>query len=81
MKIVVIGGSGLIGGKLLNKLREHGHEAVGASPASGVNTITGTGLAESLKEASVVVDVSNSPSFEDAAVISTRNILHAEETA
>lgn len=80
MKIVVIGGSGLIGSKLVNKLREHGHEAVAASPNSGVNTLTGEGLAEVLKGASVVVDVSNSPSFEDAAVLkffetSTRNLL------
>src|SRR5712664_1074032 len=83
MKIVVIGGSGLIGSKLVNKLREHGHEAVAASPNSGVNTLTGEGLAEVLKGASVVVDVSNSPSFEDAAVLaffetSTRNVLAAE---
>jgi uncharacterized protein YbjT (DUF2867 family) len=61
MKIVVIGGSGLIGSKLVTKLREHGHEAVAASPNSGVNTLTGEGLAEALKGASVVVDVSNSP--------------------
>jgi uncharacterized protein YbjT (DUF2867 family) len=86
MKIVVIGGSGLIGSKLVNKLREHGHEAVAASPNSGVNTLTGEGLAEVLKGASVVVDVSNSPSFEDAAVLkffetSTRNLLTHEETA
>lgn len=65
MKIVVIGGSGLIGSKLVNKLREHKHEAVSASPNSGVNTLTGEGLAEVLKGASVVVDVSNSPSFEE----------------
>src|SRR5947208_1521715 len=80
MNIVVIGGSGLIGSKLITKLREHGHEAVSASPNSGVNTLTGEGLAEVLKDASVVVDVSNSPSFEDAAVMnffetSTRNLL------
>src|SRR5262245_30669390 len=80
MKIVVIGGSGLIGSKLVTKLREHGHEAVAASPNSGVNTLTGQGVAEVLKEASVVVDVSNSPSWEDAAVLhffetSTRNLL------
>jgi len=80
MKIVVIGGSGLIGSKLVTKLREHGHEAVAASPNSGVNTLTGEGLAEVLKGASVVVDVSNSPSWEDAAVLnffetSTRNLL------
>ena len=86
MKIVVIGGSGLIGSKLVNKLREHGHEVVAASPSSGVNTLTGEGLAEALKGASVVVDVSNSPSFEDAAVLkffetSTRNLLTYEAAA
>src|SRR5207244_9522042 len=80
MKIVVIGGTGLIGSKLVNKLREHGHEAVAAAPNTGVNTFTGEGLAEVLKGASVVVDVSNSPSWEDAAVLkffetSTRNLL------
>ena len=69
MKIVVIGGSGLIGSKLVNKLREQGHEAVAASPTSGVNTLTGEGLAEVLKGAAVVVDVTNSPSWEDAAVM------------
>jgi uncharacterized protein YbjT (DUF2867 family) len=86
MKIVVIGGTGLIGSKLVNKLREHGHEAVAASPNTGVNTLTGDGLAEALKGASVVVDVSNSPSWEDAAVLnffetSTRNLLAAEAAA
>src|SRR6266704_6129943 len=80
MKIVVIGGTGLIGSKLVNKLREHGHEAVAAAPNTGVNTLTGEGLAEVLKGASVVVDVSNSPSWEDSAVLnffetSTRNLL------
>jgi uncharacterized protein YbjT (DUF2867 family) len=80
MKIVVIGGSGLIGSKLVRKLREQGHEAVAASPNSGVNSITGEGLVEALKGASVVVDVTNSPSWEDAAVMkffetSTRNLL------
>src|ERR1700758_3036181 len=85
MKIVVIGGTGLIGSKLVNKLREHGHEAVAASPNSGVNTLTGEGLSEALKGASVVVDVSNSPSWEDDAVLkffetSTRNLLAAEAT-
>src|SRR5262245_19434735 len=80
MKIVVIGGSGLIGSKLVIKLREQGHEAIAASPNSGVNTITGEGLTEALKGASVVVDVTNSPSWEDAAVLkffetSTRNLL------
>jgi len=83
MKIVVIGGTGLIGSNLVNKLREQGHEAVAASPNSGVNTLTGEGLAEVLKGASVVVDVSNSPSWEDAAVLkffetSTRNLLTDE---
>ena len=80
MKIVVIGGSGFIGSKLVLKLREHGHEAIAASPNSGVNTLTGEGLAEILKDASVVVDVSNSSSWEDSAVLnffetSTRNLL------
>ena len=67
MKIVVIGGSGLIGKKLVNKLRESGHEVVAASPSSGVNTLTGQGLDEALAGAQVVVDVANSPSFEDKA--------------
>lgn len=80
MKIVVMGGTGLIGSKLIPKLVEHGHEAVPASPASGVNTLTGEGLADALKGANVVVDVTNSPSFEENAVMnffmtSTRNIL------
>jgi len=86
MKIVVIGGTGLIGSKLVTKLREHGQDAVPASPNSGVNTLTGEGLAEVLEGADVVVDVSNSPSFEDAAVLeffetSTRNLLAAEAAA
>lgn len=86
MKIVVIGGTGLIGSKLVKKLREHGHEAIAASPASGVNTLTGEGLAEVMKGASVVVDVSNSPSWEDSAVLkffetSTRNLLASEAAA
>src|SRR6201994_301627 len=86
MKIVVIGGTGLIGSKLVNKLREHEHEAVAASPNSGVNTLTGEGLSEALKGASVVVDVSNSPSWEDDAVLnffvnSTRNLLSNEAAA
>src|SRR2546429_192343 len=86
MKIVVIGGSGLIGSKLVEKLAAHGHQAVPASPNSGVNTLTGEGLAEVLKGASVVVDVSNSPSWEDAAVLkffetSTRNLLTYEAAA
>lgn len=80
MKIVVIGGTGLIGSKLVSKLTEHGHEAVAASPNSGVNSLTGEGLAEVLKGAQVVVDVSNSPSFEEKAVMgffvtSTTNLL------
>src|SRR3979409_2127583 len=86
MKIVVIGGTGLIGSKLVKKLREHGHEAVAASPNSGVNSVTGEGLADALKGASVVVDVTNSPSWEDAAVLkffetSTRNLLVYEAVA
>ena len=86
MKIVVIGGTGLIGSKLVRKLREQGNEAVAAAPNTGVNTLTGEGLADVLKGASVVVDVSNSPSWEDAAVMnffttSTRNILAAEASA
>ena len=86
MKIVVIGGSGLIGSKLVNKLRDAGHEAVAASPTSGVNTLTGEGLAEVLKGATVVADVSNAPSWEDAAVLkffetSTRNLLTSEAAA
>jgi uncharacterized protein YbjT (DUF2867 family) len=86
MKIVVIGGSGLIGKKLIPLLRRQGHEAVSASPSSGVNTITGEGLAKALAGAQVVVDVTNSPSWEDSAVLeffetSTRNILAAEAAA
>lgn len=86
MKIVVIGGSGLIGTKLVDKLRQHGHEVVAASPASGVNTITGEGLVEALAGAQIVVDVANSPSFEDKTVLeffetSGRNLLAAEATA
>jgi uncharacterized protein YbjT (DUF2867 family) len=86
MKIVVIGGTGLIGSRLVPKLREQKHETVAASPNSGVNTLTGEGLAEALRGASVVVDVSNSPSWEDAAVLnffqtSTRNLLAAEASA
>ena len=83
MKIVIIGGTGLIGSKVVNKLRAQGHEAVAASPDSGVDTLTGKGLADVLAGADVVVDVSNSPSFEDTAALrffatSTRNILAAE---
>ena len=86
MKLVVIGGTGLIGSKLVADLRADGHEALAASPASGVNTLTGEGLADALQGASVVVDVSNSPSFEDAAVLdffetSTGNLLAAEAAA
>ena len=86
MKIVVIGGTGLIGSKLVNKLREQGHEAVAAAPNTGVNTVTGEGLADVLKGASVVVDVSNAPSWEDMAVMtffetSTRNLLTHEAAA
>jgi uncharacterized protein YbjT (DUF2867 family) len=80
MKIVVIGGTGLIGSRLVKMLGEHGHEVVAASPKSGVNSITGDGLANALKGASVVVDVSNAPDWEDSAVLkffetSTRNLL------
>jgi len=86
MKIVVIGGSGLIGSKLVTKLREQRHEAIAASPQSGVNSLTGEGLAEVMKGASVIVDVSNAPSWEDAAVMSffetaTRNLLSYEAAA
>ncbi|WP_128801171.1 MULTISPECIES: SDR family oxidoreductase [unclassified Streptomyces] len=86
MKIVVIGGTGLIGSKLVGKLTEHGHEAVPAAPSTGVDTLTGEGLAEALEGASVVVDVSNSPSFADDAVMeffrtSTANVLKAETEA
>jgi uncharacterized protein YbjT (DUF2867 family) len=86
MKIVIIGGSGLIGSKVVSKLRAYGHNAVSASPDTGVNTLTGEGLAEVLVGAEVVVDVSNSPSFEDAAVLkffvtSTQNISDAEVKA
>src|SRR5881628_121638 len=86
MKIVVIGGSGLIGPRLVTKLREQVHEEVAASPYSGLNALTGDGLAEALKGASVLVDVSNSPSWEDAAVMkffetSTRNLLDYEGDA
>jgi uncharacterized protein YbjT (DUF2867 family) len=86
MKIVVIGGSGLIGNKLVSKLRQNGHEVVAASPSSGINTITGEGLAKALAGAQVVVDVANSPSFEDKAVLeffetSGRNLVAAEAIA
>jgi uncharacterized protein YbjT (DUF2867 family) len=86
MKIVVIGGTGLIGSKVVATLREHGHEAVAASPDTGVNTVTGEGVAQALQGASVVVDVSNSPSFEEAAVLafftrSTGSLLRHEASA
>lgn len=86
MKLVVIGGTGLIGSKLVAQLREHGHDAVAASPETGVNTLTGQGLSEALEGASVVVDVSNSPSFEEHAVMdffttSTRNLIRAATEA
>ena len=86
MKVLVLGGSGRVGSKIVAKLREHGHDAVPASPDSGVNAVTGEGLAEALEGADVVVDASNSPSFEDAAVLeffetSTRNVLAAEQEA
>jgi len=86
MKIVVIGGSGLIGSKLVNRLRQNGHEVVAASPKSGVNTLTREGLAEALAGAQVVVDVANSPSFEAKAALeffetSGRNLLAAEAAA
>jgi uncharacterized protein YbjT (DUF2867 family) len=86
MKIVVIGGTGLIGTKLVNNLRERGHEVLAASPKSGVNTFTGEGLAEALTGAQVVVDVANAPSWEDKAVLeffetAGRNLLAAEKDA
>ncbi|MFL5558248.1 MAG: SDR family oxidoreductase, partial [Gemmatimonadaceae bacterium] len=86
MKIVIIGGSGLIGSKVVTKLRDRGNEAIPASPNTGVNTLTGEGLAEVLRGADVVVDVSNSPSFEDTAVLnfftrSTTNLLAAAPAA
>ena len=86
MKIVVIGGSGLIGKKVVKNLRQQGHEVVAASPSSGVNTVTGEGLAQALAGAQVVVDVANSPSWEDQAVLeffetSSRNLLASEAAA
>src|SRR3989454_9594486 len=82
MKIVVIGGSGLIGKKVVKNLRQQGHEVVAASPSSGVNTVTGEGLAQALAGAQVVVDVANAPSWEDKAVLeffetSGRNLIAA----
>src|SRR5207248_9640312 len=86
MKIVVIGGTGLIGTKVVKNLREKGHEAVAASPSKGINSVTGEGLAEALVGAQVVVDVANAPSWEDKAVLeffetSGRNLLAEEATA
>jgi uncharacterized protein YbjT (DUF2867 family) len=86
MKLVIVGGTGLIGSKLVSRLRDHGHEAVPASPDTGVNTLTGEGLPGVLEGAAVVVDVSNSPSFEEAAVMnffttSTRNLLKQSAAA
>ncbi len=86
MKIVIIGGTGVVGSKVVTHLREQGHQALPASPDTGVNTLTGEGLAQVLTGADVVIDVSNSPSFEDAAVLkffqtSTGNLLAAEAAA
>src|SRR5918992_3079376 len=86
MKIVVIGGTGLIGSKLVEKLRQAGHDALAASPDSGVDTLTGQGLADALEDAEVVVDVSNAPDWDEAAVMnffltSSRNLLAAETAA
>ena len=86
MRIVVIGGTGLIGSKLVDQLRTHGHEPLAASPDTGVNTLTGEGLAEALDGAQVVVDVANAPAWDDAAVLdffqtTSRNLLEAETTA
>jgi uncharacterized protein YbjT (DUF2867 family) len=86
MKVVVIGGTGLIGSKLVERLRVTGHEALAASPDTGVDTLTGEGLADALEDARVVVDVANAPLWDDAAVLdffqtSTRNLLAAETAA
>src|ERR1700761_4494521 len=86
MKIVVIGGTGLIGSQVVNQLQNSGHEVLAASPNNGVNTLTGEGLPEALQGAQVVVDVSNSPSFEDTAVMNffktaNENLLPAEKAA
>src|SRR5215467_10416511 len=86
MKIIVIGGTGLIGSKVVANLKQKGHEAIAASPNTGVNTITGEGLKEAMADAQVVIDLANSPSFEDKAVLeffetSGRNLLAAEDRA
>jgi uncharacterized protein YbjT (DUF2867 family) len=86
MKIVVIGGTGLIGSKVVEKLKQKGHEAIAAAPNTGVNTITGEGLKEAMAGAQVVIDLANSPSFEEKAVLeffqtSGRNLLAAEAAA
>lgn len=86
MKIVVIGGSGLIGTKVVNQLRQKGHQVIAASPATGINTITGEGLTEAMNETDIVIDLANSPSFEDKAVLeffqtAGRNLLAAEINA
>jgi uncharacterized protein YbjT (DUF2867 family) len=86
MKIVVIGGSGLIGTKVVNQLRQKGHQVIAASPATGINTITGEGLVEAMKDTDTVIDLANSPSFEDKAVMeffqtAGRNLLGAEISA
>lgn len=86
MKIVIIGGTGLIGSKTAERIRKKGHEVIAASPNTGVNTITGEGLADALKHAEVVIDLANSPSFEDQAVLeffqtSGKNLLAAEKEA
>src|ERR1700719_4581003 len=86
MKIVVIGGTGVLGSKVVDKLRDHGNDAVAASPKTGVNTLTGEGLADALTGADVVVDVSNSPSFDDGPVMefftkSTTNLVAAAKGA
>lgn len=86
MKIVVIGGAGVLGSKVVQTLREHGHDAVAASPRTGVNALTGKGLADALTGADVVVDVSNSPSFDDGPVMefftkSTTNLVGAAKSA
>jgi len=86
MKIVVIGGTGLIGSKVTEQLRQKGHEVIAASPNTGINTITGEGLAEALNKTDIVIDLANSPSFEEKAVMdffqtSGRNLLGAEITA